>query len=77
MPIVTVHELLPYDFAQEVGSRTRLREAVEQNHLPPVYYQHPVVAAALQRGECNVIPLAVYMDFVPYAANDSVLGIWV
>ena len=74
MPIFAVHEHLAYDFANEVGGRTRLREAVQEQRLPPCYYNHPVVRSA---GESWVIPLAVYLDFVPYAINDSVLGIWV
>ena len=75
VPFHTFHEHLALDFADEVGARTRLRETATSGRLPPCYYQHPVVREAA--GNQWVIPLAVCLDFVPYAVNDSVLGIWV
>jgi hypothetical protein len=61
--------------ASEVGERTRLREAIASKSLPSCYYKHPVVMSASE--DELVIPIAVYLDFVPYALNDSVLGLWV
>ena len=74
IPVAPPHEALPYDAASEVGFRTKLREAITSNSLPPCYYKHPVVTGS--PGDL-VIPIAIYLDFVPYAENDSVLGLWI
>ena len=52
---------------------TRLREKKNSGDLPRIYLQHPVVTANPNE---PVIPLALFVDAVPYAQNDSVLGWW-
>ena len=42
--------------------------------LPAAYWDHPVVQGALPR---RAIPLALYMDGIKYAVNDTMLGIFV
>ena len=74
IPVQPPHETLPYDVLANDGGITRLREVVNSKTLPPSYYTNPVVQ---QNPDELVIPISVYLDFVPYAVNDSILGIWI
>ena len=67
------HEQVAADTDDAVGFRTRLLELVRGRLLPPAYFDHPVVKAA---GSDLVVPLALYVDAVPYSLNDSVIGWW-
>ena len=52
-----------------------MREAIETESLPTEYYHHPVVE---NRAEDELIlPLAFFIDAVPYSQVDSVVGFWV
>ena len=66
------HEILNTEIAAEAGIGFKLHEAIATNQLPPAYTEHPVV----QGSETPVIPVALYMDSVPYSQTDSVIGIW-
>ena len=72
MPVAPVHEVMGQAF-EEVGFRTRLREAVASKALPPCYFQHPTVRA---NPDELVAPASIYLDFVPYSQTDSLLCIW-
>ena len=59
---------------QDPALATRLREAITSTNLPRAYYDHPVVA---NHGDESVLPIAIYMDGLPYSLTDSVVGVWV
>ena len=66
------HEQLWSDLATSVGYRTRLGEMVRRKELPDVYFKHQVV----QQNSDMVLPVAMYIDAVPYSQTDSVIGWW-
>ena len=70
--VIPPHEALDETFADE--DRRELRQAIEDNDLPPCYYTHPLVVA---NPGVDVFPLAIYLDGVPYSNVDSVIGVWV
>ena len=74
LPVVPPHEALAKELEEDAALRVRLREQVDDRDLPPCYYAHPVVEKAA--GEL-VLPIALYIDAVPYSLVDSVLGFWV
>ena len=73
LPVFLPHEQL----SLHMDDRTSflVREAIHDDRLPPCYYDHPVVRAA-PPGEV-VVPIALYVDAVPYTLTDSVIGVWV
>ena len=68
------HEQLASDLNESTGWRTKLLELRRDRALPPVYWDHPVVVKYPDR---LVLPIAIYLDAVPFTQNDSVLGWWV
>ena len=75
-PMLMPHETLIYDMIAEPGAITKLNEQVTSNSLPPCYYEHVVVRNNAGMSQ-HVVPIDVYLDFVPYTITDSVLGVWV
>ena len=71
---IPFHEQISADMEEDVGCRVQLADLVRERVLPPVYWQHKVVRAATD-GE-RVLPVALYLDGVPYSQNDSVIGWW-
>ena len=71
---IPAHEQIAADSEEDAGCRTQLVELLRGGDLPPCYYEHPVVVA---NPEENVLPIALYIDAVPYSLNDSVLGWWI
>jgi len=67
------HEQLSKDLDEDAPLRSKLAELLRDRSLPPVYYDHPVVRR--HRGR-PVLPLALYLDAVPWSQTDSVLGFW-
>ena len=70
------HEELMQEI-QNVGTYTfklRLQEAIQDGNFPPAYDQHPVVQGSSP--DDPVLPVALYLDGLPYTLTDSVLGIW-
>lgn len=70
-----LHEQLAKSIADGVGAITRLAEKARAGDLPKVYTEHPIVIQNAG-SETPVIPVALFVDAVPYALNDSVLGYW-
>ena len=73
VPILPFHEQVAESFDKDVGLLTKLQELKAAGDLPPVYTDHPVVRE--HPGE-PVIPIAIFIDAVPYSQTDSVLGCW-
>lgn len=74
IPVVLPHEA----FVQEVEAHPELLQmAVEDrdhNVLPHSFYEHPVVQGA--PGDLPVLPAAMFVDGVPFARHDGLLGVW-
>jgi hypothetical protein len=68
-----MHEQVAEDLAADASCRADLLEARRTRALPDVYWQHPVVKRHCDR---PVLPLAIYIDAVPFSLTDSVLGFW-
>ena len=68
-----LHEQVAKHLETDVGTLTALAERIAADDLPEVYKNHEVVLANPDK---QVVPLALFVDAVPYAANDSCLGWW-
>ena len=68
------HELLAQELAENPQILRDLRESVERGDWPPSYTEHPVVRSAPAG---TVLPLAVYLDGVPFSKSDGFLAFWV
>ena len=68
-------EELQREFEQSEGLREQLEDAIQTGAFPPSYDTHPVVevAAAVAR---LVLPVAIFIDGVPYSNTDSIIGFW-
>eukprot|EP00969_Alexandrium_andersonii_P309297 13668454-Alexandrium_andersonii.AAC.1 len=73
MPFRPPHECLEQELSDDPSLLSELQRQRADAHLPPAYYEHPVVVAA---GDDPVVPLALYMDGVAYSDCDSTVGIW-
>ena len=70
------HEQIEEDVEGLEASKILLaRRQQQEGGLPQCYYDHPVVKSAAP-GEL-VLPLATYLDAVPYSQTDGVIGFWV
>ena len=68
------HETVMRDAEQDPSLCTKLRDMLDCNALPPAYTEHVVVQ---QNRLGSVLPVAIYMDGVPYSNTDGVWGIWI
>eukprot|EP00969_Alexandrium_andersonii_P172564 7628423-Alexandrium_andersonii.AAC.1 len=71
MPVLPPNECINAEVKQDVSVSLRLREAHDEGELPEAYGRRPVVRAG-----GLVLPLALYVDAVPYSTTDSVAGFW-
>ena len=71
------HELIADRYSDDwtgASMRVRLQEAIDDEELPPAYFNHPVVA---EHGAADpVLPLALFLDGLPYSLTDSIIGFW-
>ena len=51
----------------------RSRDMKSSEDLPPSYWENPIVQSHPSE---DVIPLALYMDGLPYSHTDAVVGVW-
>ena len=52
----------------------RLREEISQNHLPPAYFDNAIVK---ENPPGTVMPIAVYVDAVPFSRTDAAIGFFI
>jgi hypothetical protein len=71
--VIPPHESILAEIAEDPSVLIRLQEAKSTNDLPPSYTQHPIV---LNNPNDDVLPMALYMDGLPYSQTDSVVGVW-
>jgi hypothetical protein len=67
------HEVLLAELARTPDAEYRLGEKVRDRELPPSYFTHPVAV----RSNFTAMPLAFYVDGVPFAKHDGIVGFWV
>ena len=67
------HEALHKEVAARPQIHDEHKSMIDKNEYAQLYYQHPVAIATQYRA----IPMALYMDGVPYTKGDSVLGVFV
>ena len=72
--MVPAHEAIARELNEDPSVTVRLDEAMADGSLPPCYHQNPTT---LRNPEAPPIPLAIYMDSLPYSLVDSVLGVWI
>ena len=68
-----MHEQLALHIEEEVGLLTKVKHMSMDEEWPAVYTTHPVVTSNPDRA---VIPYAIFVDGVPYANHDAVIGWW-
>ena len=68
------HEVIDKDLRADPASVLKVREAIDENVLPPSYDDHHVVLR--HRAATPVLPVSLYIDGVPYSLTDSVIGLW-
>ena len=75
LPVMPPHESLLEELDVNGTSLAQeLRDALDDDEMPPFYTDHPAVIAAPP--DVLVHPAALYMDGVAFQRQDSVLGIW-
>eukprot|EP00969_Alexandrium_andersonii_P344683 15237332-Alexandrium_andersonii.AAC.1 len=72
--LMPAHESLHAEIANNPDLLDRLDEAVQESTWGDNFKQHPIVVANSGKG---VLPVAVYMDGLPYTKTDAVLGVYV
>ena len=75
VPFLPAHEQVAQDRDGLDASKIILEQKKTSNDLPPCYWNHPVVQNAAP--DETVLPIAVYLDGLPYSQTDSVIGFWV
>ena len=76
IPTAPMHEALADEFVTSDSLTVELRHAIEDNDLPDIYWNHPVVQQA-SLGEW-IFPVMMYLDAVAFGRgnSDSVIGWW-
>ena len=73
IPFIPPHEALHAEMVSTPGLAAKLKRLVDLQALPRSYMDHPVARASRH----SAMPLALYLDGVPYTKNDGLLGFWV
>jgi hypothetical protein len=75
IPVLVPHETLAAELAASPALVGRLQNSIREQEWSDAYYSHEVVRSA-NPGEV-VWPISVYIDGVPFAKRDGLLGLWV
>ena len=73
--VLPAHEQFAEHMASDYVCRHKLSKLYRKNKFPPIYWDHPVVKRYATE-DIVVLPVAVYIDAVPFSQTDSVLGFW-
>ena len=71
--MLPIHEVVDEELTATRSAAVQFQEAVDERRFPPAYWSNPVVKAS----PTPVVPLALFLDGVPYSLTDSVVGVWV
>lgn len=72
MPFINAYEALHEEVSNSPELLEELKRGVANGEWPPSYMSHPVAIAS----EWTALPVAFYLDGVPYTNNDGLLGFW-
>ena len=75
IPLLLPHEAIGEELGNSPVALSELRQAIEDDELPPFYTEHPMVRDAGPTADIH--PAALYMDGVAFQRQDGVLGIWI
>ena len=73
LPVMPLHESIAQEIDEDPTLLVRLQEKLDDGTLPESYYDNPVVEGSAD----PVMPIAIYIDGVPYSLTDSVVAVWV
>ena len=73
-PVLVPQEELNNELENTPGWTDMLEHAKEQKSFPAAYDSHPVTLANLT---AYVVPIALFVDGVPYSNVDSLIGFWI
>ena len=71
MSTLPPQEALHKELLADPGPRARLEDAVRANEWAPNYHAHEVVRSS---DAGTVLPVALYIDGVPFAKRDGMIG---
>ena len=72
-PVLVPQEELDAELRDTPGWAEELQTAINEGAFPPSYDDHPVVVASTR----PVVPIALFVDGVPYSHVDSIIGFWI
>lgn len=75
LEVLPPHELVAEEVSKNPGLLDRVRRRAHEQEWAQAYSEHPAVLSA--PAGATVLPLALYVDGVPFTKKDSFIGIWV
>ena len=75
LPCLPLHEQIASDLEESPRLTFAVREWIASKDVPPAYWEHPVVRSRTA-AEPPPVPIAIFIDAVPYSLTDSILGFW-
>ena len=72
-PVLVPQEELDNELRTTPGWADKVKDAIDNGLFPPCYDTNPIVQAST----APVVPVAVFVDAVPYSNVDSLIGFWV
>jgi hypothetical protein len=73
MPALVPQEELDAELREYHSWAEDLQSAIDEGALPPGYDNHPIVQASAS----PPVPIALFIDAVPYSNVDSLIGFWI
>ena len=73
LPLLVPQEELDHEMRGVHGWADQVRSAIDEGLFPPCYDSHPIVTACAT----PVIPLALFVDALPYSDVDSIVAFWI
>ena len=72
VPVLNPHEVLFEEIIETPEFAERLEKLVAEEKMPAAYMKHPVAVSTNHKAH----PVVLYVDGVPHAKHDSMLGVW-
>ena len=72
LPVVPIHECIEEELHDDPTILEQLDRSVRDRTWPPSYFDNPIV----QTEGDSPLPIAMFVDGVPYSNLDGVLGFW-
>ena len=75
VPVRPLLEVFLEELESDSSVTSRFDKLLEQNHVPPCYYEHTVVQQA-RANDDQAYAYDFYLDGVPTTKRDGVIGFW-